>query len=139
MAFCQKCGRQLPKLASFCPGCGVEVSADELQADLDWETCEIGLGLVAERWGLFPADMLRFIARAEGPKGVYTAGTSPEFKAGLGNYYQPDKKNKRHNEALVELERILEGDSWEKTGCGGEWFQLRFRRRTGPSPEQIEG
>jgi len=97
MAFCYQCGRQLPAAAIFCPACGVDCSREDWpEAEPQWEYCEVGLELVAERWGIFPSDLLRFLARAEGPKGNYTAGASPQFKAGLGNYYQPDNKNKRH-------------------------------------------
>ncbi|MDR3589189.1 MAG: zinc ribbon domain-containing protein [Negativicutes bacterium] len=130
MAFCNRCGEKLPEGACFCSGCGIELlTAGGPKPEPPWETCEVGLELVAERWGLFPSDMLRFIARAEGPAGIYTAGTSPAFKAGLGNYYQPDKENHRHTGALAELETMLIKDGWEQTERGREWFGLRFRRR----------
>jgi hypothetical protein len=139
MGFCCHCGGQLPDGADFCPSCGVRLSAaGRPRPEPEWEYCEVGLELVAERWGLFPSDMLRFITRAEGPQGIYTAGTSPPFKAGLGNYYQPDKKNSRHTEALAELEKTLLKEGWERTDGGRDWFQLRFRRRVSAAASKGE-
>lgn len=128
--YCQYCGGQLPDDANYCGRCGKPSAEARQAADPPAETCEIVAEMVGEkRSPLFPADMLRFTAKAEGPEGAYTAGESAAVRAGLSEYYQPNQKNKRHVKALEELAAALAGDGWERAGRGARWYSLRFRRR----------
>lgn len=130
MLFCENCGEQLSATANFCSKCGKPRRADgSAKSEPEWETCEIIPELVTEKWGILPSDVMRFIARAAGPKGQCIVGESKKFKAGLADYYQPDKKNKRHVEALEELAKKLVKDGWEQTDCEAAWFNLKFRRQ----------
>lgn len=130
MLFCEYCGERLSAAANFCSKCGKPTHVDDIaEPQPQWETCEIIPELVTEKWGILPSDIMRFIARTDGPKGQRTISESPKFKAGLADYYQPDKKNKRHVEALEELVKNLVKNGWEQTECDAAWFNLRFRHQ----------
>lgn len=132
--FCRHCGAQLPDDANFCSKCGKPQTPAEGRAAAApaqaVEVCEVVAEMVAEKWSpTFPADMVRFEAKAAGPQGEYVAAESPKVKAGLSEYYQPNKNNKRHVKALEELTAALAAAGWERTGKGREWYSLRFSRR----------
>src|SRR6266568_7459945 len=77
--FCFRCGFELPDGAKFCMECGVEQSTGSRSESDTWEACEIRYQTV-KKDGLLTWGTRRFFAEAIGPKGVYTAGNSPEFK-----------------------------------------------------------
>ncbi len=137
MKICPSCGAELPEGANFCANCGAPQTApqqpDPVQApDAErWETCEIAAAAAGEKWSpLFPSDYIKFIAQTEGPDGV-TVLESGKVKAGLGDYYQANRQNKRHVKVVEELTAALTAAGWERSGKGQAWFSLRFRRRLG--------
>lgn len=132
--FCHNCGAELPDDANFCSKCGKQqapaASPVVPEAAPAAEVCEVVAEMVGEKWNpMFPADMMRFKAKAAGPKGEYVAAESPKIKVGLSEYYQPNQKNKRHVKALEELAAALAAAGWERAGKGSEWYSLRFSRR----------
>jgi hypothetical protein len=130
MLFCENCGEQLSAAANFCPKCGKpRHTRPSPEPQPEWETCEIIPEMVTEKWGIIPSDIMRFVARMEATKGHHTIGESKNFKAGLADYYQPDKKNKRHVEALEELVKKLVKEGWEQIDCNSAWFNPKFRRQ----------
>lgn len=137
MPYCPGCGTELPADANFCPKCGRPQAAPPPAPAPDdpgpenWEECEIVAVVAGEKWSpVFPSEMIQFKAEATGPKsGAYTAKESPQLKAGLADYYQPNKANKRHAQAVEELTAVLAADGWERAGKGAAWFSRRFRRR----------
>lgn len=139
MSFCHNCGVPMPEDANFCPKCGKPVSSVEEPAKLEppvednvevaAETCMIVAELAGEKWSpLFPGDYIQFKARAGGPAGEFLAGESSRVKAGLGDYYEPNKKNKQHVKALDGLVEELKQAGWEQTGKGDAWYNIKFRR-----------
>jgi len=142
--FCIDCGTELPDEANFCWKCGKpqrqDVQSDETDWEPEWETCEIIYSKVEDNFVLGPK--LRFVAKATGPKGVYIAGKSPEFRGryqrdllvGIG-VIKPDTsipaslKDKGANEALANLINMLVKEGWESTGKGLVWYNNLFRRR----------
>lgn len=136
MKICPSCGAELPDGANFCPNCGAPQTdpqgAASAPAAERWETCEIVAASAGEKWSpVFPSDYIKFAAQAEGPQGMYTVQESAQLKAGLSDYYQANKQNKRHVKAVEELAAALTAAGWERSGKGREWFSLRFRRRSG--------
>lgn len=138
MRICQSCGAELPDGANFCANCGAPQAAPQEMAPAQdpaaerWETCEIVAATAGEKWSpLFPSDYIQFKAQAGGPEGGATVLESSQVKAGLSDYYQANKQNKRHVKAVEELTAALTAAGWERSGKGQAWFNLRFHRRLG--------
>ncbi len=135
MKYCPKCGAELPADANFCVRCGKSQEAPpqrpvEAPDNERWETCEIVAVAAGEKWSpVFPGEYLIFRAQAEGPQSAYTVMESERVVAGLADYYQANKQNKRHVKAVNGLAAALAGAGWERAGKGEAWFSLRFRRR----------
>lgn len=135
MSFCHNCGVAMPEDANFCPKCGkpaipvAESDKPEPAGEVAEETCMIVAELAGEKWSpLFPGDYIQFKARASGPAGDFLAGESARVKAGLGDYYEPNKKNKQHVKAYDGLVETLKQAGWEQSGKGETWYNLKFRR-----------
>ncbi len=135
MKYCPECGAALPGDAKFCSRCGKPQQAPppeagQAPAGEQWETCEIVAVAAGEKWSpVFPGDYIIFRAQAETAEESRTVRESERVAAGLGDYYQANKGNKRHAAAVAALAAALAGDGWDRAGRGDAWYSLRFRRR----------
>jgi len=95
-----------------------------LTGQTQWETCEIddAEGFHADnRW----ARCHWFAARADGPRGRYTAAISPGFYC---PNWAPEREYAERQLAALTGQLIAEG--WELSDRRGtDWWRLRFRRR----------
>jgi hypothetical protein len=124
---CSHCETPLPDAASFCWNCGEAQQRDAQTGAPRWETCEI----LAEPAGVWTT-RLRFWAKATGPQGEYSVGSSRDFIA-----VQPNKEDRQAFAALNGLiARLVLQDEWERLQAKGpDWYSHRFRRRiVAPSP-----
>lgn len=136
MKYCPSCGAELPADAKFCVRCGKpqaepppEPVPAPAPAGARWETCEIVAVAAGEKWSpVFPGDYILFKAQGDGPQSG-TIMESARVTAGLADYYQANKRNKRHAKAMEALAAALAAAGWEQAGRGEAWFSLRFRRR----------
>lgn len=128
--FCIECGTQLPDEAKFCFKCGKPQVCGNSEIKPEQETCEIVYEIVGEKWGIYPRTILRFKAQATGTKGEYCASMSNDFEANPFDYPgRPEKKNKKHKNALEFLTDKLKQDGWQaEADKGADWFSLKFRR-----------
>ena len=131
--YCMSCGTELPEHAKFCLECGrpTRPGTPTEREGPRWEYCEI----VWSKIRSVPAT-LQFWASAIGPKGLYSAGASPEWSLFFGEPYPRRDRNsdRRAHEELIEM---LLDDGWEPTGEKGEyWYEDRFRRRIPPQTGQ---
>ncbi len=136
MKICPSCGAELTDGANFCANCGAPQAAPQETAPAPagerWEMCEIVAAAAGEKWSpVFPSDYIQFKAQTGGPEDGDTVLESAQVKAGLSDYYQANKQNKRHVKAVEELTAALTAAGWERSGKGQAWFSLRFRRRLG--------
>lgn len=139
MKYCPSCGAELPADANFCVRCGKaqaappppEPATAPPPAGEHGETCEIVAVAAGEKWSpVFPGDYILFRAqKSGGPEAGATVLESARIKAGLADYYQANKQNKRHVKAVEDLTAALAEAGWERAGKGEAWFSLRFRRR----------
>ncbi len=131
--FCVKCGQQLPDDANFCLKCGTPLKAENRQADIRWETCEIKIshvevGFWNHQWQVW--------AEAIGPEGRYSAAESAKFKVPQtvgdtqeqsGFVIPRDRFIRPHFDKLIDR---LVNDGWEPVETRGPTsYSLRFRRR----------
>ncbi len=137
MKYCPECGTALPDDAKFCSRCGRPQAAPPpepgpVSAGEEWETCEIVVAAAGEKWSpVFPGDYIIFRAQADGEEDAHTVLESKRIAAGLGDYYQANKSNKRHTAALAALAAALADEGWAQVGKGEAWYSLRFHRRRG--------
>lgn len=137
MKYCPECGAARQSDARYCSRCGKPQDAPPPDAGHppageQWETCEIVAVAAGEKWSpVFPGDYIIFRAQAEREEGARAILESKRVTAGLGDYYQANKSNKRHAAALAALAAALAGQGWQPSGRGDAWYSLRFRRRRG--------
>ncbi len=137
---CQTCRIPIPDESRFCYKCGasqyIASECDPAQAQR-WETCIIDCFLHKEPF--FGRATVYFEAFAMGPRGPYSAGRSPTFKADLTLGTMSRKPGDRVR--IVQTKRNWH-DLQQFVSClrelGGEalpaqpenWYELHFRRTT---------
>lgn len=140
---CTDCGTQLVDQASFCWKCGKSQKATHVSnstpASFQSETCEIDYEDTAGLLGwLVLTNGGRFVARAIGTKGAYSAGQTRFFWLAppiplvgyiLGGGDLPSRDNKNHVAYYNVLVEHLVKDGWEPVLVSGvKWYQSSFRR-----------
>ncbi|SMC75959.1 hypothetical protein [Sporomusa malonica] len=97
--------------------------------------CEITYQMTGERWGIFPRDIGEFQARMWDTDGINNSDSNDTIIKKsvsieiMSCSFTPDKKNKRHKEALEGLIGRLEKAGWEQLPERGvEWYNIRFRK-----------
>jgi len=129
--YCWNCGTQLPDNANFCSKCGKQQKPGEqpIEPNLKeekWETCEI---LFDSQYQLGRGWIFWFWAKAIGPEGEYSAGSSGQLLAGP-IFDKPNSDNRETKMAHSELVAKLVSDGWEPVpNKGSNWWNDRFRRR----------
>jgi zinc ribbon protein len=89
--YCKKCGKPIPDDSDFCNKCGApqRVGLSAATTETSWETGRIRCKAIKEGrffFGRYRSNFkCMFVLEAIGPKGSYTAETSPEFE-----YYWAD-------------------------------------------------
>lgn len=84
----------------------------------DWEYCDI-----VARTSTFS---VKYIAQAQGPRGMYEAAPEQTVRATLVN----ETAGQQHSAAVYQMVQQLHANGWEYIGQGSEyWFHYRFRRR----------
>jgi hypothetical protein len=134
---CPECGEQLAAAANFCSQCGAALRpglARPAESER-WETCQIRAEHLRDLGRFAHETLFAYFAEASGPKGVYRAATSPEFKAIAYNIVlkapiSPRRSGEPCEETLTAFIAALTRDGWEPTGDHGDhWYSHRFRRR----------
>jgi len=127
MFYCTNCGAQLPDEANFCWKCGKPApKAENPQPNVEYEYCEITLESVREKWGIYPREIVRYVARIPGQENF---AHSPQFELTTFDYYGPNKKNPRHVAPFEKLVAALQAEGWVKDVKKGPlWFNVTFKR-----------
>ncbi|MDF2568739.1 MAG: hypothetical protein K0R55_343 [Sporomusa sp.] len=99
--------------------------------------CEITYQMTGERWGIFPRDIGEFQARISNSDRINSGDNSDTIIMKSASIelmscsFDPDKKNKRHREALDGLIVRLEKAGWTQLPERGvDWYNIRFHKIT---------
>lgn len=131
--FCIHCGTELPITAAFCQKCGhpVQDTLKNPSSPLVEEKGTICCVEIKEKFGIFPKDQLEFRAIVCRSGNNECIAASPLFNAGVGDFYQSNKKNRRHVAALDRLIDDLRDAGWQVTAATGAdklWYSRTIAR-----------
>jgi hypothetical protein len=126
VAYCIKCGAQLPDEANFCWQCGAAQPKLEPAPSGRYETCEIICETVKTKFGVYAGEVVRFTAAVAGQPSF---ARSPKFEVSAFDIYGPNQKNKKHLAAFEALVNKLTADGWTRAEDKGPyWYHVTFTR-----------